>query len=467
MQSKLLSKAWQRLEQAVVEYEGKAVGTVAAIQPGAEAINYDHVFTRDFAVSALAYLMQGRHEMVRHFLQVLVELQNRKKEMDCFKPGEGLMPASFKVEKRDDGDVLLPDYGEKAIARVAPVDSVFWWLFILRAYVKAGGDTEFAKSEACQRAIRYIIELALTARFDMFPTLLAPDGSFMIDRRMGVYGYPFDLQSLFFTALRAAQELLQPEEENQPYIAAVEERLGHLVYHIRNYYWLDFGRLNEIYRYKVEQFGSTALNKFNIYPETIPDWIYDWLPDTCGYFIGNLGPARIDFRFFTSGNLMSILGCLADSSQSRAILSLINQRWDELVGAMPIKLCYPAISGRDWHVVTGSDPKNVPWSYHNGGSWPFLNWMLTAAAVKLDQPEMAKRALAIAEKRLEQDEWPEYYDGKHNRLLGKEARKYQTWTIAGYIVATMLLDEPKHMKLLSFDSEPDVSACSTAPYEIT
>lgn len=50
--------------------------------------------------------------------------------MDCHSPGEGLMPASFKVRTVqldcDDSateELLDPDFGEAAIGRVAPVDS--------------------------------------------------------------------------------------------------------------------------------------------------------------------------------------------------------------------------------------------------------------------------------------------------------------------------------------------------------
>lgn len=50
--------------------------------------------------------------------------------MDCHSPGQGLMPASFKVRtvplEGDDSateEVLDPDFGEAAIGRVAPVDS--------------------------------------------------------------------------------------------------------------------------------------------------------------------------------------------------------------------------------------------------------------------------------------------------------------------------------------------------------
>ena len=57
-------------------------------------------------------------------------LQSWEKNVDCFTPGEGLMPASFKVRQipsEDDPSVwdehLDPDFGESAIGRVAPVDS--------------------------------------------------------------------------------------------------------------------------------------------------------------------------------------------------------------------------------------------------------------------------------------------------------------------------------------------------------
>lgn len=50
--------------------------------------------------------------------------------MDCYSPGQGLMPASFKVRSvplngnsEAFEEVLDPDFGESAIGRVAPVDS--------------------------------------------------------------------------------------------------------------------------------------------------------------------------------------------------------------------------------------------------------------------------------------------------------------------------------------------------------
>jgi hypothetical protein len=123
---------------------------------------------------------------------------------------------------------------------------------------------------------------------------------------------------------------------------------------------------------------------------------------------------------------------------------------------MPVKMCFPALKDRDWELLTGCDPKNRPWSYHNGGNWPVLLWMLTAAAIKTDRADLAKRAIAIAGDRLQKDEWPEYYDGKNGRLIGKEARKYQTWTISGFLLSELLIEDPHYLDWITFDPAPEV-----------
>ncbi|KAL9385289.1 hypothetical protein Peur_022299 [Populus x canadensis] len=106
------------------------------------------------------------------------------------------------------------------------------------------------------------------------------------------------------------------------------------------HYWLDFTQLKNIYRYKTE-YSHTTVNKFNVIPESIPDWVFDFMPLRGGYLIGNVSPARMDFRWFLVGNCIAILSSLVTPAQ-----------------------------GHEWRIVTGFDPKNTSWSYHNGGSWP-------------------------------------------------------------------------------------------------
>lgn len=136
--------------------------------------------------SALAYLMNGEPDIVKNFLLKILHLQGWEKKIDRFKMGGGVMPASFKVvhDASRKTDNMTADFGEIAIGRVAPVDSGFWWIFLLHAYTKSTGDLTLAESPECQRGMRLILTMCLSDGFDNFPTLLCTDGCCMIDRRM-------------------------------------------------------------------------------------------------------------------------------------------------------------------------------------------------------------------------------------------------------------------------------------------
>lgn len=122
MRTNSLVESRLALEASIIYYRGRPVETVAACDPKVEALNYDQCFVRDFVVSAIAFLIDGKAEIVRNFLIETLALQSREKQMDCFKPGQGLMPASFKVKSKDTEECLTADFGEQAIGRVTPVD---------------------------------------------------------------------------------------------------------------------------------------------------------------------------------------------------------------------------------------------------------------------------------------------------------------------------------------------------------
>lgn len=451
----MIAEAWENLRRSLVYFRGQPVGTIAAFGNSDEKLNYDQVFVRDFVPSALAFLMNGEPEIVKNFILKTLRLQSWEKKIDRFQLGEGVMPASFKVlhDPARNTETLIADFGESAIGRVAPVDSGFWWIILLRAYTKSTGDTSLAERPECQRGMRLILSLCLSEGFDTFPTLLCADGCCMIDRRMGVYGYPIEIQTLFFMALRCAMVLLKHDAQGKEFLERIVKRLHALSYHMRSYFWLDMKQLNDIYRFKTEEYSHTAVNKFNVMPDSLPEWVFDFMPMLGGYFIGNVGPSKMDFRWFCLANCIAILSSLATHEQATAIMDLIESRWEELVGDMPLKVCYPAIESHEWRIVTGCDPKNTRWSYHNGGSWPVLLWLLTAACIKTGRPQIARRAIELVESRLSKDGWPEYYDGKHGRYIGKQARKYQTWSIAGYLVAKMLIEDPSHLGMIALEED--------------
>ncbi|NEV60998.1 glycoside hydrolase 100 family protein [Thiorhodococcus minor] len=437
-----LEAATELLASSVMNYRGQPVGTVAAMDPaGAVAANYHDCFIRDFIPSALVFMADGNHAIVRNFLLTVLELRSQHKCIHGHELEPAMLPASFRViHDLKAGETIRADFGDQAIGRVAPVDAMMWWVILLGIYRRMSGDRDLARDERVQRALRSIMDLTLKEGFEVFPTLLVPDGAFMIDRRMGVYGHPLEIQALFYAMLITAIELLDDKPENRALIDLSAKRATSLRSYLRFFYWLDLNQLRTIHRYQTEEFGDGSINMLNIYPESIPEWVADWLPDRAGYLVGNLGPGRMDFRFFALGNLLSILFGVTTRDEGARIMFLYSDRWPDLIGEMPCKLVYPAVTGKEWSFMTGSDPKNVPWSYHNGGNWPVLLWAFTAAALKTGRGDLAQLAIETADRALPTDHWPEYYDGKRGNLIGRRAHLNQLWTVAGYLFAHRLME---------------------------
>lgn len=76
----------------------------------------------------------------------------------------------------------------------------------------------------------------------------------------------------------------------------------------------------------------------------------------------------------------------------------------------------------------------------------------------MNRPEIAEKAVKIAEKRISRDKWPEYYDTKQARFIGKQARLFQTWSIAGYLVSKLLLANPGASNILVSREDSDLES---------
>lgn len=130
--------------------------------------------------------MDGESEIVKIFLLKTLRLQSWEKHIDHFKLGAGVMQASIKVHRDPvwNNETLIAIFGESAIRRVPPMDSGFWWIFLLCAYTKATGDHSLDDMPECQSGMCLILNVCLSEGFGTFPTLLCADGCCMVDRRM-------------------------------------------------------------------------------------------------------------------------------------------------------------------------------------------------------------------------------------------------------------------------------------------
>ena len=135
-------------------------------------------------------------------------------------------------------------------------------------------------------------------------------------------------------------------------------------------------------RRPTEQYGDDQhFNEFNVQPQVVPSWLQDWLENRGGYLIGNIRTGRPDFRFYSLGNSLACMFGVLPSSEQRALFRLVLHNRQHLMSQMPMRICHPQMDVEEWQNKTGSDPKNWPWSYHNGGHWPSLLWYFGASVL--------------------------------------------------------------------------------------
>ncbi|AFY72653.1 glycogen debranching enzyme [Synechococcus sp. PCC 7502] len=463
-------------EKALVKLDGKFVGAIASIpkNKNSQDLNYNEVFIRDNVPVMIYLLLEGKYEIVRHFLNTCLRLQSSQFQT------RGIFPTSFaEIEGK-----LVADYGQRAIGRVCSVDASLWWVILAYIYVKKSGDRTWAATFEVQSGIQHLLNLILHPSFRDSPTLFVPDGAFMIDRALDVWGNPVEIQVLLYGALLSAVGLIQVDLEEKGYTdcqssasALIDRQLYQKSYaiawlkNLRSYmlkhYWVNSKIVQTLRRRPTEQYGDSVTNEYNIQTETIPHWLQEWLGDQGGYLIGNVRTGRPDFRFFTLGNCLGATFDLISPAQQRSLFHLMCQNQTALFAQMPLRICHPPLDNEDWRKKTGYDRKNLPWCYHNAGHWPCLFWFFVIATLRHKCHQSSVDHLGIdillqdnyelLARRLPQQNWAEYFDGPNGVWVGQQARLYQTWTIVGFLLTHHFLKvNPEDTNIMDLPSLKDI-----------
>jgi beta-fructofuranosidase len=464
---KIVDAAEALFQRTLVTVRGEIAGSVAALGSNLHnnELNYSEIFLRDNVPVMVYLLLQGRHTVVRHFLDLCLELQSRSYRT------RGVFPTSFVEEKGE----IIADYGQRAIGRITSVDASLWWPVLCWMYVRSSGDRLYGASPRVQQGVQLLLDLVLHPNFDEPPVLFVPDCSFMIDRPMDVWGAPLEIETLLFGCLRSCCHLMQLANGPSSSNPLIEQRLELTkawihdlrVYLLKNY-WVTSKTMQVLRRRPTEQYGEhQSRNEFNVQPEVIPHWLQEWLDNRGGYLIGNMRTGRPDFRFYILGNSLGSLFGLLTAPQQRALFRLVLHNRQHLIAEMPIRICHPPMEGEEWISKTGMDPKNWPWSYHNGGHWPSLVWPLAAAVLMHQRQYPNDDMLLMGQTRtlleecywqqlnqLPKQQWAEYFDGPTGTWVGQQARINQTWTIVGFLLLHHLLRKaPEDVALLNLEEE--------------
>ncbi|MEI6379933.1 MAG: glycoside hydrolase 100 family protein [Cyanobacteriota bacterium ELA615] len=443
-------------EKALVKLDGQFVGARAAIARISQNVhsetdlNYGEIFIRDNVPVMIYLLIDGQYEIVQNFLNICLQLQSTEFQT------KGIFPISF----IDVNNQLIADYGQRAIGRICSVDATLWWPILAYFYVQRTGDQAWAIKTEVQIGLQRFLELILHPQFRDAPTLYVPDGAFMIDRPMDVWGNPLEIQVLLYASLISSVSLIKMdlEDKNSTQSNAFRDFQYHqfnyatvwlkrLKRYLLTHYWVNNKTIQVLRRRPTEQYGESITNEYNIQTETIPHWLQDWLGNQGGYLIGNVRTGRPDFRFFTLGNCLGAIFDIISPVQQRSLFTLFLRNRHSLFAQMPLRICHPPLESQDWRLITGFDRKNLPWCYHNAGHWPCLLWFFVLAILRyqnrygdlsIDGSDsfelLLEESYQVLLERLPQQKWAEYFDGPTGIWIGQQARNYQTWTIAGFLL---------------------------------
>jgi glycogen debranching enzyme len=163
--------------------------------------------------------------------------------------------------------------------------------------------------------------------------------------------------------------------------------------------------------------------------------------DPLDFFIHYISFARVDLRFDTLSNLLSILTGLASRRTALSILRTIKAR--KLNLPFPVRVLDPPYRrGEEGYDRAFDDTLPVqhrsrPFQYHNGAVWPFVGgfYVCVLNSIRNRQPSLELESLARANMVFRPGEtvgFNEWLDGKTGKAKGQFG---QSWSAGMYIAA--------------------------------
>jgi len=141
--------------------------------------------------------------------------------------------------------------------------------------------------------------------------------------------------------------------------------------------------------------------------------------------------------FDSSGNLLAIIFGLAEKKRAESIIKFI--KGHKVNKPYPVKAIYPPIEihSSEWKDYFSKCIANEPYSYINGGIWPYIGGLYVVALVavgkikeaEIELDQLAKTNLLGKEHAWEFNEWIHPITGKAS------GSDYHAWSAGAYIFA--------------------------------
>ncbi len=361
--------------------------------------NYRRVWARDGVICSLAALLDGDEALVQTAAATLVTLADHQHQL-------GNIPSNVLFEKPQ----TLLSFGGLA----GRVDTVSWFIIGVCNYVLLTNDINFA--EIHKEHLNKGLSLMEAWEFNNNHLMYVPRSGNWADEYI-TEGYILYDQLLRLWALRCYQQVF-PSQQIEDKIEDIEQKV------------LDNYRKKE-----------TIDNPYH--PRA-----YRRLRQE-GYWVASFSPSGYQEQFDALANALSILlGLDNENNFSSEVISYA----ETLRASLKLNLLpafWPPITEEDadWSLLENNckyEFRNIPYEFHNGGTWQMVNGFYGAGLCAYGKTEAAKEVLQQIHRLNQAEDWA-FYENFNTKTGGATGVPHCAWSAAGAVILQQYLNGKKLM----------------------
>ena len=361
--------------------------------------NYRRVWARDGVICSLAALLDGDEALVQTAKATLVTLAEHQHQL-------GNIPSNVFFDKPK----TLLSFGGLA----GRVDTVSWFIIGVCNYAHLTGQTNFAKAHI--EHLNKGLSLMEAWEFNTNHLMYVPRSGNWADEYI-TEGYILYDQLLRVWALRCYHQLF-PAQEMEDKIRNIERKV-------------------------VENYRKKQTTDKPYHPRA-----YKQLQEKA-YWVASFNPSGYQEQFDALANAIGILLDLDDkSSFSSEVISYA----EELRASLKLNLLpafWPPITEEDadWNLLENNckyEFRNVPFEFHNGGTWQMVNGFYGAALCQHNKTEAAEEVLQQIHQLNEAEDWA-FYENFNTDTGEVTGVPHCAWSAAGAVILQQYLNGKKLM----------------------
>ncbi len=349
--------------------------------------NYRRIWARDGVICGLAALMDGDEKLVEGFKATLKTLADNQHHL-------GNIPSNVFFDKPK----TLLSFGGLA----GRVDTIAWFVIGICNYAHATGDMDFAKE--CLVNMKKGLSLLEAWEFNANHLVYVPRSGSWADEYI-TDGYILYDQLLRLWALRCFDALF-PNEEIKAKIKKVTQKIE------ENY------RKHKIKNDPYHPKAYKQLRKKK-------------------YWVASFGPSGYQKQFDAFANALSLLLDVGPKSFQDEVID----HTETLRTSLKLQLLpafWPPIKKDDseWSLLVNNckyEFRNVPYEFHNGGTWQMVNGFYGMALVHKKKTKEAEQVLQQIDDLNQKEDWG-FYENFNTETGEVSGVKHCAWSAAGSVL---------------------------------